>query len=411
MKNLLIIGFVWPEPNSSAAGSRMIQLIQLFLSHNWQVTFASPAADSEYMINFGKLGVSKVTIEINNSSFDDFVKHLQPNIVIFDRFIIEEQFGWRVAKHCPDAMRILNTEDLHGLRKTRHEALKKNKKFQITDLLNNDTVKREIASIYRCDLSLIISDYEIQLLKETFNINDSLLHYLPFLLEPITQKTVKNWTTFSDRDHFMTIGNFLHEPNWNSVIYLKETIWPLIKKELPMAELHIYGAYPSHKVTQLNNKKEGFHIKGRAENSKEVIQNSRVCLAPLRFGAGIKGKLTEAMLCGTPSVTTTIGAEGMLGEDSDWNGFITDSPEKFAIAAVKLYTNKNLWQQAQQNGIEIINTRFQKSKFSNSFLKQVDIILGNINKHRANNFIGNMLNFHTLRSTEYMSRWIEEKNK
>ncbi len=411
MTRILIIGSVWPEPQSSAAGSRMTQLLHLFLSQKWEITFASAASDSDHMVNLMALGVSKVTIELNNPSFDHFITQLQPDIVIFDRFMIEEQFGWRVHKHCPNALKILNTEDLHSLRITRQEAFKNKKTFEIKNLLNSDIAKREIASMYRCDLSLLISDFEVNLLKETFKIDDQLLCYIPFLLDPITTNTKNDWPNFNERKHFVTIGNFRHEPNWNSILYLKETIWPLIKKELPEAEMHIYGAYSTPKVTQLHNEKERFHIKGRAIDAVEVVKHARVCLAPLRFGAGIKGKLAEAMQCGTPSVTTTIGTEGMLDEESDWNGFVTDDPLTFSKAASRLYTDKNLWQQSQQNGIEIINTRFQKEKFSNILLKRIKKIKDNINDHRSKNFLGNMLHFHTLRSTEYMSRWIEEKNK
>jgi len=323
----------------------------------------------------------------------------------------EEQFGWRVSKHLPDTLRILNTEDLHSLRKTRQETFKAGTIFNYSNLKNSDIAKREIASIYRCDLSLIISDFETNLLKEEFNIDKKLIHYLPFLLDPITEEIKQQWPVFSKRNHFTTIGNFRHEPNWNSILYLKETIWPLIRKQLPETELHIYGAYPPPKATQLHNPKQGFHIKGWAKNAQEVMKQARVCLAPLRFGAGIKGKLAEAMLCGTPSITTTIGAEGMLGEDSDWNGFIKDTPEEFANAAIKLYNNQNIWHQAQQNGIEIINTLFQKDRHTNQLIQCISELQNNLKEHRSKNFIGSMLHHHSMKSTEFMSRWIEEKNK
>lgn len=411
MNHILIIGFVWPEPNSSAAGSRMMQLIALFEAQNWKITFASPAAETERMVNPENTNITKATIELNNSSFDDFIKKQQPDIVMFDRFMTEEQFGWRVTKYCPNALRILNTEDLHSLRKTRQELFKSNATFNNDALLSSDITKREIASIYRCDLSLIISDFEIKLLKEIFKINEDLLFYLPFLFDPITTEIKKIWPEYKNRKHFVTIGNFRHEPNWNSVLYLKEVIWPLIRKELPETELHIYGSYPPPKATQLHNPEEGFHIKGWAKSATEIMSQARVCLAPLRFGAGIKGKLAEAMLCGTPSVTTSIGAEGMLDEEADWNGFVIDDPSKFAKAAIRLYNNESLWQQSQQNGIEITNTRFQKKKFCTPFLNQVSKLQKNLNKHRTKNFIGSILQHHTLRSTEFMSRWIEEKNK
>ncbi|MBW1296812.1 glycosyltransferase family 4 protein [Aquimarina litoralis] len=408
---ILIIGSVWPEPNSSAAGIRMLQLLQLFVSKQWKVTFASTASESEHMLDIEVLGITKEIVLINDDSFDNFIQSLQPNIVLFDRFMIEEQFGWRVSKHLPNAIKILNTEDLHSLRKTRANAFKNGKDFHFSDLKKNDITKREIASIYRCDLSLIISDIETNILETHFNIPKELLLYIPFLFESINSDITESWPKYEQRSHFMTIGNFRHEPNWNSILYLKEIIWPLIKKQLPKAELHIYGAYPPPKAIQLNNPKQGFIIKGWTKNSKEVMKKARVCLAPLRFGAGIKGKLAEAMLCGTPSITTEIGAEGMLDEEMDWNGFIKNNPEDFAKAAVTLYNNKDIWNQAQQNGIAIINTRFKKDKFCTQLIETIENIQKNLEPHRSSNFIGAMLQYHTMRSTEFMSKWIEAKNK
>ena len=184
-QQLLIIGFVWPEPNSSAAGGRMMQLISLFATQGFRITFASPAMDSDFMVDLSQYGVDKKSINLNCSSFDTFIKELKPNIVLFDRFMIEEQFGWRVAEICPNALRLLDTEDLHCLRLARQKAFKEKRVFQIADLFSEEVAKREIASILRCDLSLMISEFEMELLETTFKIDASLLYYLPFLLEQI----------------------------------------------------------------------------------------------------------------------------------------------------------------------------------------------------------------------------------
>lgn len=410
VQKLLIIGFVWPEPNSSAAGGRMMQLISLFKVQGFSITFASPAQDSDFMVNLQEYDVDKKSIELNNSSFDVFVKELNPSVVLFDRFMMEEQFGWRVAENCPGSLRLLDTEDLHSLRLARQKAFKENRCFDTDDLFEEEVAKREIASILRCDLSLMISEFEMELLELTFKIDKALLYYLPFLLEPINIAEIQKFPSFEERKNFIFIGNFLHEPNWNAVQYLKETIWPLIRKQLPEAVLHIYGAYPSQKVLQLHNNKEGFLIMGRADNAQEVVCNARVVLAPLRFGAGIKGKLLEAMGCGTPSITTFIGSESMHG-DLPWNGFIVDEPTFFADSAVQLYQDEIIWQQAQKSGIEIINKRYLKKIFEYDFSKEIERLQSNLIKHRFSNFMGAMLQHHTLKSTKYMSRWIEEKNK
>ena len=409
-QHVLIIGFVWPEPNSSAAGGRMVQLISIFKEHGFKVTFASPAMDSDYMVDLESLGVFKKSIALNCSSFDVFVKELNPSIVLFDRFMMEEQFGWRVAENCPDTLRLLDTEDLHCLRLARQKAFRGNRPFSTDDLLVEDVAKRELASILRCDVSLMISEYEIELLQSVFKIDSNILYFLPLLLEPIEDSTIQNLQSFENRNNFVFIGNFLHEPNWNAVQYLKETIWPLIRKQMPDAVLQIYGAYPSQKVLHLHQSKEGFHIMGRADNAQEVVRNARVVLAPLRFGAGIKGKLIEAMQCGTPSVTTTIGAESMCG-DLSWNGFITDDAEVFADKAIELYQDKILWIKAQESGFEIIEKRYLKSLFEDDFVKHILKVQTRLKPHRLHNFMGTLLQHHTLTSTKYMSRWIEEKNK
>ena len=409
MQNILIIGFVWPEPNSSAAGGRMLQLIEAFLSEGAKITFASTASDSDYMFDVQQLGIDKVSIELNNSSFDTFARDLNPDIVLFDRFMVEEQFGWRVAKECPNALRILDTEDLHCLRSARQIALKEEREFNTTDLFS-DTSKREVASILRCDLTLIISTYEMQILTEIFKVDSTLLLYLPFFLNPISNEEISTKKTFEERNDFAFIGNFLHEPNWDAVKFLKEAIWPLIKKELPDSKINIYGAYPSQKVTQLNNDKEGFIIKGRAISASEVIENAKVTIVPLRFGAGIKGKLVEAMQCGTPSVTTSIGAESMHGNLA-WSGFIANEPTEIAKKAIELYTSKSTWLEAQIKGIAILNSIYSKKENSTIFISKVKEIQQNLEQHRINNFTGAMLMHHTLASTKYMSKWIEEKNK
>ena len=407
--HVLLIGLVWPEPNSSAAGSRMIQLIESFLSEGAKITFASTASDSDFMFDVQQLGIDKVSIELNNSNFDTFVCDLNPDIVLFDRFMVEEQFGWRIAKECPNALRILDTEDLHCLRSARQIALKEEREFNTTDLFS-DTSKREVASILRCDLTLIISTYEMQILTEIFKVDSTLLLYLPFFLNPISNEEISTKKTFEERNDFAFIGNFLHEPNWDAVKFLKEDIWPLIKKELPDSKINIYGAYPSQKVTQLNNEKEGFIIKGRAISASEVIENAKVTIVPLRFGAGIKGKLVEAMQCGTPSVTTSIGAESMHANLA-WSGFIANEPTDIAKKAIELYTSKSTWLEAQIKGIAILNSIYSKKENSTIFISKVKEIQQNLEQHRINNFTGAMLMHHTLASTKYMSKWIEEKNK
>lgn len=408
MKKVLIIGFVWPEPNSSAAGSRMMELIAFFQSQQCQITFACPAQQTEHMVDLPSLGVETKAILLNSESFDVFLQELQPSIVLFDRFMIEEQFGWRVIQQCPNALRLLDTEDFFSLRHARHNAYKNNTPMTDIDLLKSDMAKREVAAIFRCDLTLMISSVEIDLLVRLFKVDASLLHYVPFMFDE-NQFNLVN-PTFDQREHFISIGNFRHAPNWDSVLRLKQEIWPLIRKKLPKAQLHICGAYPPPKATQLHDEKSGFLVKGWVDDAELVMQQAKICLAPLRFGAGIKGKLAQAMICGTPSVTTTIGAESMESE-KPWGGAIHDEAAAIADAAVELYENPILWQEASNNGQQNAVTLYDHVQHFEKLEQIIDNLLNDLENHRQLNFIGGMLNHHHHKSTQYMSQWIEVKNK
>lgn len=405
-KKLLIIGHTYPEPSTTAAGRRMMQLIQFFTRSNYEITFVSTASKGEKSANLIAQNIATKNIKLNDSTFDDFVKELNPTVVMFDRFITEEQFGWRVSENCPQALKILDTEDLHFLRNARKEAIKKNKPVSEANLFS-DSSKRELASILRCDLSLIISEYEIELLRNTFKISSDILFYLPLLTDANTE--FKNTVSFTERENFLAIGNLLHPPNVDSVLQLKK-LWPKVKKQIPSAELHVYGAYAPQQILQLNNKKEGFIVKGWAEDVKEIMINYRVQLAPIRFGAGLKGKLFDAMQFGLPSITTEIGAEGLNGNLA-FGGIITTSDEYFITKAVELYSDENAWQNAQENGFRIIKKRFLDELFSEKLKARITSLVENITNHRQENFLGQVIQHHTLQSTKYLSKWIETKNQ
>lgn len=420
---VLVIGYVWPEPRSSAASGHVMQILETFLQQGWQITFSSPAGPGEHKADLAELGIREVPIELNSSSFDTFIAELAPDIVLFDQFMMEEQFGWRVEKHCPDALRVLETSDLQSLRHARHQRLKDRLKasadendfselfapalreeFQL--MADTDLAKREIAALYRCDLNLMISEVEIELLREQFGLPGELLHWCPLMIDPPTITP----RTFDEREHFLSIGNFRHAPNWDAVLWMKSTVWPLIRAKLPKAQLHLYGAYTPPKATALHNPAQGFHVMNWAEDALQVMSAARICLAPLRFGAGIKGKLVDAMLCGTPSVTTPIGAEAMHG-DHPWPGAVNVSAQALADEAVRLYNDPVHWQQAQTAGYQLLTDRYQQSVHGPALINMLLHCQNNLQTLRSNNFTGSMLRHHMHKSTQYMSQWIEAKNQ
>lgn len=425
MHTVLVVGYVWPEPRSSAAGSRMHELLTLFRGQGWHVTFASAAALSEHRADLSALGIPEIAITLNCDSFDALVAEMQPDMVLFDRFFTEEQFAWRVERAWPDALRVLDTSDLHSLRDARHQYLKQAQQACANEtdrhrvgavqaspeqlfaaMANSDIAQREIAAIYRSDLTLMISSFEMHLLQHRFGVPAALLHHCALMLIP-TQTTQPG---FAERAHFISIGNFRHAPNWDSVLWLKNALWPLIRQRLPQAQLHVYGAYPPPKATALHNVRQGFHVLGWVDDAHRVMSQARVCLAPLRFGAGIKGKLADAMACGTPSVTTAIGSEGMHG-DLPWAGAVVEDPAAFADAAVALYEEQSQWQQARQRGTVILQQRFDRDSLGHALILRLEQAFEQREEQRRQNFVGGMLRHHLHKSSQYMSQWIAAKNR
>lgn len=402
--HVVVIGFVWPEPDSSAAGHNMLGLIANLRAQHWQVTFMTAASDSVHKTDLQTLGVASESIALNCSSFDARIAELQPDIVVFDRFMTEEQFSWRVRAACPDALRVLNTEDLHGLRHARHEAIKKGLDADIANL-NNDMLQREVAAILRCDLSLIISTAELDLLTQRFGVPPQQLMLSPLALPDIN--TVRR--AFSERTGFISIGNFRHAPNWDAVLQLKQ-LWPHIRKQCPNATLSVCGAYPPKKATDLHDPTKGFLVKGWVDDAHEALNDARVLLAPLRFGAGVKGKLLCAMQVGTPSVTTPIGAEGIAQADS-WPGAVCRDNSDFIAQAIRLYEDEAHWQQAQALGDSIVHKNYSQSALANQQITTFSTLLEQRQAHRDGLFLQGLLWHNSLRATQYMSQWIEAKNR
>ena len=174
--------------------------------------------------------------------------------------------------------------------------------------------------------------------------------------------------------------------------------------------MNVYGAYPPPKATALQDEKSGFLVKGWVDDAIFAMQSAKVCIAPLRFGAGIKGKLAEAMICSTPSVTTNIGAESMQ-TDLAWPGVIANDAQQIADAAVKLYEDENIWQQCSDLGPQNASILYPQEVAFDALRDALQLIIQNLTSHRQANFIGSMLNHHHHKSTKYMAQWIEAKNK
>ena len=413
MTTVVLIGYVWPEPTSSAAGLRDLSLIEDFQKQGWRVIFASQSKESEFSAALVARGVEIKVVAANDPAFDSWIKDLQPDYVIFDRFMIEEQFGWRVQENSPNAVRVLDTIDLHFLRRARMAALEEGKPLsEISDAsidLETDDALREIAAIYRSDLTFILSDFETTLLRDRFQVSPEhiFLHRFSY---PKPEAVIP---TFQDRRDFVMIGNFRHPPNKDAVLWMKKEVWPIMRRLMndrnQKPELHIYGAYPGKDVMSLDRPSEGFRVLGWAKDQYAALRKYRVDLAPLRFGAGIKGKISDGWWTGTPVVTTPIGAEGMHG-DFSFPGIIGRSADELAALALSLYDDEVLWTENQKRGWMLLRELYDPESNARSLIGAMTGAKEHLGSRRSANFIGKMLNHHQHKSTKYFSKWIEQKN-
>jgi len=267
-QSVLFISPVWPERSSSAAGVRSCDLISSFQERNYAVSYASPSTPNEHTSLIQKTGVNTFECAPNNArNFATVLQSTRPSIVIFDRFYAEEMFSFRVKDILPDALRVLDMQDVHFLREGRQILAKQlDSKNSATTTIQQilkhrpdatfPSLLRELASIYRSDLTLVCSPVEISMLRQDYNVPSELIVLAPFFAPPSPHAA--NPVPWSDRTHFFMIGNFRHPPNFDSVRWTCKEIWPLIRKKLgTSAELHLYGSYAPKAAAELNNPVSG----------------------------------------------------------------------------------------------------------------------------------------------------------
>ncbi len=401
INKLLVIGIVYPQAHTTAAGFRMLQILNLFKNQGYHITYwYTNQSDNNSPAH--EVIDESLRININDQAVENLLKHLIPNVVMYDRFIAEEQFGWRIKAKCPEALTILDTEDLHFIRKAREIQVKSQQQTPLN--LQNDVFVREMASILRCDLSLIISKVEYRLLVDEFKISEAQLFYLPFLWDG---KMIHHNTAFENRQHFFCLGNFLHLPNKMMVTELYKH-WPLIKQKLPQAQLHCYGAYADNSILQLHQPHKGFYIKGIANNLNTLYQNYKLMLAPLTFGAGLKGKIFESMQNQLPVLSTPIGWEGY--DLSKNNLLCSNLWEEFIQNAITLYNNQFIWEKSIADYSNVLQNMHQKA-FEDVFIAKINYLTEHLSEHRHKHFFMAILHQENMQSKKFMSLWIEAKNK
>ena len=160
---------------------------------------------------------------------------------------------------------------------------------------------------------------------------------------------------FDDRRDIIFIGSFQHAPNADAVLYFAREIFPLVRDRLPDVVFQVIGPDAPPEVVELGS--PNIRVLGRVPNVRPLFDQARISVAPLRFGAGVKGKVNQSMALGVPTVVTSIAAEGMYLVHED-NAMIADDPERFAEAVVSLWTSRELWERVSTNGRQNIRDHF-----------------------------------------------------
>lgn len=466
-KNSLLIlsPFLYPEKTSSAAGVRTYGLLDYFSNNKKSnfshVYFGCGLKKKEHDQSLLPQGVTKCYIPPNRSIMKDILsceRIIDNNTivskekritglstVIFDRYFAEEAYSFHFFQHETEKngqnispiLRVLDLQDVHFLRKHRQELvsswdknnfegsmlsedlMEKVVSFTPKSSSNNSLLLRELASIHRSDLVLVCSPFEVELLVNEYKIDPKKLVLASFFVNSSAEEKSTTHKTYNERSDFICVGGFKHPPNIDQVQVLKHEIWPQIrhnflnesKNGFNLPSLYVYGSYPPTHISKLHIPKDGFIVKGFAADIDQVLNDARVLLAPIRFGAGIKGKIVDAFRCGCPVVTTPIGSEGMLvnNDVSSWGGLIASNSRDFSQKAFQLYTNKEKWNDCHKNSQHVLKSLYSKKRNLDQIQSAIIDAILSLDERRDDDHVSNILWHQSMRSTEYFSKWIQLK--
>lgn len=227
-----------------------------------------------------------------------------------------------------------------------------NEKSHEEDSINFKKIESKIFETV--DIILPFSTYEAPFIEDM--VPDKVVRTIPvFFYENITTNKIK----FSNRKDILFVGFFGHPPNVDAIIWFVSEIFPLVQKSIPDIKLHIVGSKPNDKIRNLENKSIVVTGFVSDERLKKYYQQCKVAVLPLRFGAGVKGKLLESLYYQLPSVITSIAAEG-VPEIEEYT-LIADEAKEFAEKIQLLYSNEDVWNKYASNGKELIQKYYTEN--------------------------------------------------
>ena len=387
---LLIIAHLWPESNTTAAGEHLLALIQSFKNADYQVHLGCTADKTSLGDSFSEDDVKVHKIALNCNSFDELLLDLRPEVVLFDRFISEEQFGWRVYKNLPKCFTLLNTEDLHSLRLSRSKG--KEEEWETTDAF-----KREIASFYRVDKVLIISREEINKLTALLPSISSKLIYAPLIIHRRELANISHRKPWS----FVFFGSGKHPGNRATLQRIIE-MWPNILKIQPESSLIIFGAYYPESLINKVNKLRQVSFRGWVEDLDTILLNYQFLLSPTPFGAGLKGKVLQSINNGLTCLCSSLASEGIDIESRSQLMHLY-SIRDYLNTIENLNNNSEILEKEQSIQFELLD---HFSDFSN------DSWIANLNVERnskTSEILKQVMRHSTINSTENLGKYLTLK--
>ena len=369
-KNILVIDHHLPMPDRDSGSLRMFQILKILHRLGHRVTFLPDnlADMPPYTCELQKRGIQVVHHPYVKRVRDYLISHGPMfDVVVLSRCDFARKHIADVRLHAPQSRIIFDTVDLHYLREQREAQLTQDpdvcRKAQEKQLLEDYLIKE-------ADETWVVSPIEQQMLQENWpHKSIQLVSNIVDVTGPVTP--------FALRRDWLFIGGFQHKPNIDAVLFFAEEIYPLVRDRLPDTKFYIIGDKAPPEIVALAN--DRIIVAGLQRNVRSFFDSVRLSVAPLRFGAGIKGKINQSMAFGVPVVATSIAVEGMNLADHE-HVLVADEPQDFARALIELYESEELWKRLSQNGIrktqELYSTDVAREKleflFSDRHLKSLE---------------------------------------
>ncbi|MCC7645222.1 MULTISPECIES: glycosyltransferase [unclassified Janthinobacterium] len=341
-RRVLVLEHCTPTPDQDAGSVSVFNILLLLRNMGYQVTFI-PEDNFLYMSDYTTL-LQRVGIEVLYYPYQNSVEqHLieygsRYDLAFLFRPAVVQKHLQAVRKYAPQAKVLFYTHDLHYLRMLREAALQNNSDKKTAAF---EMKQIELAAMRAVDASILVSPAEMEVLRT--DLPDQKLHVLPLILDiPGTE------VPFSQRNDIVFVGGFQHPPNIDAVQYFVAEVMPRLRPLLPGIRFFVVGSKPTAEIHALES--DDVIISGFIPDLTSYLNRMRVAVAPLRYGAGVKGKIGTAMAAGLPTVATELGAEGMGLTDGE-NIFVADDPQLYAEVIARLYKDESLWNHVSKSGI------------------------------------------------------------